>query len=214
MNAYHNVHASRRRILCPLLLGGMLLSASFAHGFDDERVVVKKTDRVGNDTYEAMTRSEFREQETACRADSFYSVSALLKAQRAWKEDPSNKGTFPRSVARAHQARIVKSCRDPADADGEVQKYTKREAESAARRDRYLREKCTRIVRTGGSNRGNNRGRSSTKRVFDQNKYNKEVAEDKARKATLEKASQLYDRMLEQCRQEAGSRPSQTGTWW
>lgn len=215
MKASYTVQPIDRRALLPMLLFGVLLSASLAFGFGDERVVVKKVDRLGNETYESMTRGEARDLESSYRAESFYSMSALLKAQRAWKEDTSNEGMFPRSAAKTKQVRILKSYRDPAEAESAVQKYEQREVESAARRDKYLREKCTRVVRSGGgNNRGNNRGKSQTKKVFDQAKYNEAVAKDKARKAELEKACQLYESMLEQCRQEAGVKQTTSEKWW
>jgi hypothetical protein len=188
--------------LLSLLAITTLWAAPVARGFSDEHVVVKKEDRMGKESYEVMTRKEFYALEKECRQESFYSSKALMLAQRTWKENEENSGTFPRSVARPIRVRAMRGYKDPGEAVASAQKYTEREGEQDKKREEKLKRKHSRSVMSRGRGRGNNRRKS----VLNTKSFNEAAKKQENRQAELDKACALYESMLQKCRQEAEER--------
>ncbi|MBL7114547.1 MAG: hypothetical protein ISS35_02175 [Kiritimatiellae bacterium] len=180
----------------------ILWTAPCAHGFGNMHVVVKRQDRLGNESYKVMSRTEFRELEKKCRKEASYATKALSLAQRAWKEDSNNTSPFPRSVAKPIKVRAMREFKEKEDAREMASKYTERENEQAKKREADLKRKHSKQSWTRGRGRGNNRRTSKV----DTKSLKKATDKLEERKATLERACTLYESMLVKCREEAEER--------
>ncbi|MDP6524084.1 MAG: hypothetical protein QGH15_07665 [Kiritimatiellia bacterium] len=182
----------------------LALTSVVAHGYE-EHVVVKRRRRLDNTTYEVMTRSDLRKLEYNNRREKIIQVKALAKAEKAWKEDPSNKGkSFPRSVVTSPDVRAMKGYRDLADATEEANRYTQQEKKRLAKQKKDLKEKYA-VYQTARNSR--DRGRRQEKR-YDMERYNAALKRDEEREALLQKAADLYESVLEEVRAEYTTRRS------
>jgi len=108
----------------------MLIASPGLAGALTKHHVVKVTELDGSESYKTMTSDDYKPFEKDLANERRLYTRALMKAQKAWKEDESTgKSMFPRRAVKPRTVSKVGTFRTAEEADKKLERYQERQAE-------------------------------------------------------------------------------------